>query len=113
MRMTGKNVKVQGIAKSIFADNIRRLMDERYSLSSNKPKSLAVDAGVTLSTIQRVLSEENAPTLDTVEAISGAFGLSPYQLLVAKLDVKRPQVVRPQATTTKKAKRLPVMAKAA
>lgn len=80
--MTGKKVKAAGVARRIFSENVRRLMEVHFRESPNKPKALALAAGVTLSTIQRALSEENAQTLDTVEAIALAFKLQPHQMLV-------------------------------
>jgi len=76
-------------------------MAVKYHESPNKPKALAGDAGVTLSTIQRVLSTEYAPTLDTVEAIAVAFNLQPYQMLIKELKAAKPTAVR--ATTRKQA----------
>lgn len=100
--MTGKKIKVAGDARATFADNLKRLIAVHYATSTNKPKSLASDAGVTLSTVQRALSAETAPTLDTVEAISKAFGLEPYQTLVVGLNIEKPQAV-PDSGKKKKA----------
>jgi hypothetical protein len=98
--MTGKKTKVAGEARRLFANNLRRLMEVHYSESANKPKALALAAGVTLSTIQRSLSAENAQTLDTVEAISKAFGLRPHELLLEKLAIGKPSAT---SRPTKKA----------
>ena len=86
--MTGKKVKVAEVARGIFASNVKRLMEVRFSESPNKPRALAVLSGVTLSTIQRALSAENASTLDTVEAIATAFNLLPHQMLVENIPVE-------------------------
>lgn len=79
--MTGKKIKVNGLVRRAFADNVHRLMALRYPLSANKPKSLAAAAGISLSSVQRAISGETAPTLDTVEAISIALRVAPHDLL--------------------------------
>lgn len=56
--------------------------------------ALAKDAGVSLSTIQRVLSKESGASLDNIEAIAAAFDVSVYQLLIPSLDILNPQVVQ-------------------
>lgn len=80
--MTGKRIpKAGGKLKRSFAENVRSMMDAVYSTSSNKPKSLTKDAGISLSSVQRALSGETAPNLDTVEAIAEAFRVQPNELL--------------------------------
>jgi hypothetical protein len=66
----------------VLAQNINRLMDQRYKESSNRPMALAKDAGVTLSTVQRTISRETGASIDTLEAFAKVFGLAPFQLLV-------------------------------
>lgn len=68
--------------REVLAQNINRLMEQRYAASSNRPMALAKDAGVSLSSVQRTLSRETGASIDTVEAFSKVFGLSPYQLLM-------------------------------
>lgn len=81
-RMTGKKApKSNGRLKSAFADNVKLLMDTRYPLSPNKPRSLAKDAGISLSSVQRAISGETAPTLDTVEAIADALRVDATYLI--------------------------------
>lgn len=79
--MTGKKIKAKGIARAVFAQNVKQLMELRYPLGRNKPKSLAIEAGVSLSTVQRAIGGETAPTLDTVEAIADVFKISPARML--------------------------------
>lgn len=88
--MTGKKApKVDGNARKTFADNAKRLMEARYQLSSNKPKALANEAGISLSSVQRAISGDTAPTLDTVEAIANALRVSPSSLLVLDSGIRR------------------------
>lgn len=71
-----------GEAREVLAQNVGRMMETRYEQASNRPLALAKDAGVTLSTVQRVLSREHATNVDTIEALAKVFGLPPFQLLV-------------------------------
>jgi len=68
--------------REVLAQNINRLMEQRYAASSNRPLALAKDAGVSLSSVQRTLSRETGASIDTVEAFSRVFGLQAYQLLM-------------------------------
>lgn len=68
--------------REVLAQNINRLMEQRYKEVGDRPKALAKDAGVSLSTVQRTLSRASGATIDTVEAFSRVFGLAPYQLLM-------------------------------
>lgn len=88
-----KTMKVPGFMRVILAENIKSLMDRHYIESRNRPKSLAKDAGVSLSTIQRILERENGANLDSIEQIAEAFALSAYQLLIPSLDILDPQIV--------------------
>lgn len=94
MKGKKKTPKVPGFMRTILAGNVSRLMDHQYRDSSNRPMALAKDAGVSLSTIQRVLSKESGATLDNIEAIAAAFDVSVYQLLIPSLDILNPQVVQ-------------------
>jgi hypothetical protein len=68
--------------REVLAQNINRLMEQRYQSSSNRPLALSKDAGVSLSSVQRTLSRETGASIDTVEAFARVFGLSAYQLLM-------------------------------
>jgi AraC-like DNA-binding protein len=80
--------------REVLADNLRRLMDHHYRESTNRPKTLAKDAGVSLSTVQRILARETGATLDNIESLAGVFHLSAYQILVPMLDAKNPQLIK-------------------
>lgn len=66
----------------MLAQNLNRMMEQRYKERSNRPMALAKDAGVSLSTVQRVLSREAGASIDTLEAFAGVFGLPPFQMIV-------------------------------
>ena len=81
-RMTRTNPTLsKGDYKKIFAESVKILMEIKYKASSNKPKALAKDAGISLSSVQRAISGETAPNLDTVEAIVNALGSNPAAML--------------------------------
>jgi len=77
-----KKRKVPGEMRELLAQNINRLMEQRYRENSNRPMALAKEAGVSLSTVQRTLSREAGASIDTVEAFAKVFSLPPFQLLV-------------------------------
>ncbi len=77
-----KKRKTPGEMREVLAQNLNRLMDQRYKENSNRPMALAKDAGVSLSSVQRTLSREVGASIDTVEAFARVFGLPAFQLLV-------------------------------
>jgi hypothetical protein len=77
-----KKRKVPGELREVLAQNINRMMEQRYKESGNRPRALAKDAGMSLSSVQRTLSRETGASIDTVETFAKVFGLSPFQLLV-------------------------------
>jgi transcriptional regulator with XRE-family HTH domain len=77
--------------RRIVARNIRALID--YDRDHGGPcydkKRLALRAGLTPSTVGRILSLEHAPGVDTLDDIAHAFGLLAWQLLVPNLGLRR------------------------
>jgi hypothetical protein len=91
--------KQVGELRKQFAQNLARLMDQRYKESTNRPKALAKDTGFSLSSIQRTLDCETGATVDTIERYGEVFGLPPFQLLVpwgllGDLTAERSDIVR-------------------
>lgn len=82
MKGQTKKHKVPGEMREVLAQNVNRLMEERYKTSPNRPMSLANDAGVSLSSVQRILSRETGASIDTVEAVAKVLGLPTFQMLV-------------------------------
>lgn len=80
--------------RSILGANVKNLMEHHYRESANKPKALAVDAHVSLSTVQRILVGETGATIDNIESLATAFSLSAYQLLLPRLDPANPGVIK-------------------
>src|SRR5688572_23412544 len=94
MKTGPKKRKVPGFMREVLAQNISKLMQHHYRDTPNKPLRLAKEAGVSLSTVQRLINKETGASLDNIEAIASAFQLSSYQLMLPALDPKNPQVVR-------------------
>lgn len=88
-----KRRKVPGFMREVVAQNVRQLVDRHYADVPNKPRRLAADVGVSLSTAQRILSADVGASLDTLEAIANIFELSVYQLVLPNLDTENPQIV--------------------
>jgi hypothetical protein len=63
-----------------LARNVRERMEKDPTLNSG-PK-LGLRAGLGKSTIQHVLNQDAAATIDTVAALARAFGCQPFELLV-------------------------------
>lgn len=76
-------MKTMNSSKKILAGNIRALID-REALSV---RGWALRHGLQQKAIDRIVKEENAASIDTLDAIANALGLMPWQLLVADLDV--------------------------
>lgn len=94
MKGQKKRPKVAGIMRQVLGRNVKALMNRHYSEHANKPKALAKAAGVSLSTVQRIIAAEIGASLDNIEAIALALDASTYQLLIPALDAKNPQVVK-------------------
>lgn len=67
--------------RELLARRVRELMAKSVEL--NTQVKLSKRAGVSQSTVQRVLSGENSATLDVVEDLGRAFGFRPPSLLLA------------------------------
>jgi transcriptional regulator with XRE-family HTH domain len=93
MKGQPKKRKYVGFMRSVLAQNVRALIDHHYKDSDNRPKALATDTGLSLSSVQRVLNAEAGASIDTIEVIANAFDLSTYHLVLPNLDVQNPQIV--------------------
>ncbi|MCC7173280.1 MAG: hypothetical protein IT459_22720 [Planctomycetes bacterium] len=74
-----------------LAANLERLMDQYADLNSS-PK-LEAKSHVKLATINRIRRCETGATLDTLDALAGAFDLQPWQLLVPDMQPDNPPVL--------------------
>ncbi len=80
--------------RKLYADNIRACIshDKAEGGPCYDMKRLAQMAGLTPSTIGRIVSLEHAPVIDTMESIARSFRLQTWQMLVPKLDPSAPPV---------------------
>jgi transcriptional regulator with XRE-family HTH domain len=85
--------KVAGFMRVVLANNVNALMELRFRTSPNKPLALAKRAGISLSSVQRVLNQQAGASIDTIEALAAAFDLSGYQLLIPELHIQAPQEI--------------------
>lgn len=74
-----------------LAANLERLMRQYADLNSS-PK-LEAKSHVKLATINRIRRCETGATLDTLDALAGAFDLQPWQLLVPDMQPDNPPVL--------------------
>lgn len=75
------------LLKRTFGTRVRALMALRADLDTQM--KLAARSGVGQSTIARILASDTAATLDSLEAIAGAFGLPPAALLTDDEDLQQ------------------------
>ena len=73
-------------SRARLAKNLSALMEKSPDLSTQG--ALHRRSKVAQSTIGRILSCETSPTVDTLDQIAGAFGLSSWQLIHPKPDMK-------------------------
>lgn len=81
--MTRKR-KTPGELREVLAQNVNRLMEQRYRDVTNRALALAKDSGMSLSSVQRTLSREQGASIDKVEALAKVLipDLPAFQLLV-------------------------------
>lgn len=81
--------KYPGWIRKIVAQNVRALMDKKYAAERNRPGKLSQDAKVSLSTIQRLLSEDVGASIDTIESVARILKVPPFQLLMPSEEMQR------------------------
>lgn len=89
-----KTPKVPGQLRKVIAANVDLMAQVEFRASPNKPMALALAAGVSKSTVQRIMAGDVGADLETLEKVAVALGLIPYQLFIPNLDVKNPQVAK-------------------
>lgn len=86
--------------RGIVAENVKRLMDERFPSEPNKTaksRALAGAAGTTLSQIQRILTQSVGTSIDIIESLAGAFEVRPQDLLTPYFAATRAAMAHPQS----------------
>lgn len=95
MRMTEtRRKKTPGIMRDILAINVLALMKKEFPEEPNKVRALSQKADISFSSVQRLLRGETGATIDTIESVSLALNVSPYQLLIPELDIENPQTLQ-------------------
>jgi hypothetical protein len=72
-------VKKTTTSREILAANLARLMERTPGMNSQP--TVGKRAGVAPTHIGRILRQESAATIDMLDAIAGAFGLTAWELL--------------------------------
>lgn len=83
--MTINNVPV----RKIISENLVQLM--RANRGVHTLELVAAKAGVSVSTVSRIIRKDVAPSVDALEKIAHAFDLDTYQLLICDLNPVLPQ----------------------
>jgi transcriptional regulator with XRE-family HTH domain len=76
--------------RAVLAKNLKALLAH----GGINQSQLAGKAGISHTTIGRVLKGSHAPDLDTLSAIASVFSLTPWQMLVPHLDPSNPPVLQ-------------------
>lgn len=100
-----KRPKIGGVMRGILAANIRYLMDVRFAASGNRPMALAKRAGISLSSVQRIVACDVGASIDNIEAIAAALGQPVYRLLLADMTADDPEAREGAAVTPQRRRR--------
>ena len=79
--MVGKN---SFTPRAVLAINLKALM--KIKGGPNSQSALGKKSGVAQATIGRILNEESAASIETVDDLARAYGLEGWQLLVPGMD---------------------------
>lgn len=88
-----KTPKIAGFMRNVLAANVDALMELRLPTYGDKISELARRAGMSRSSVQRIVRADLGASLDLIEQIAYALGVTTYQLLLPGLDAARPQQV--------------------
>lgn len=73
------------ISRRILADNITRMIDKGGGSIRGKVRGWALDNKLDVRKIDRLVKQEYATTVDTLDEIAAAIGCQPWQLLVPNM----------------------------
>lgn len=81
--------------RRLIAENVQALLDHHYPLSKYRIKSkqqrqLAQDAGVSWSSVQRMLDPDDGKAIDTLADVAVALDIPPFELLRARATERIP-----------------------
>jgi hypothetical protein len=94
-------------SKKILAENIKTMIANE----SLTVRGWALRHKLEQKKIDRIVKEENAASLDTLDEIANSLGLMSWQLLVAGLDLSNPPKIAVTETELKLYERLKVLVK--
>lgn len=92
--------KSQFTPRAVLAQNLKALMKTKGG--PNSQIALGKKSGVAQATIGRILKQETAASIETVDQLARAFGLEGWQLMVPGMDSQNPPVLM-AATPAEKA----------
>lgn len=79
-----KRLRPPSIARGVLADNVKRLRDLVFAVIDGETKrneALAKNAHTTLSQIQRIINRDSGISIDGLEELATALGVTPRDLL--------------------------------
>lgn len=85
-------VKKTTSSREVLAANLARLMEQTPGLNSQP--AVGKRAGVAPTHVGRILRQESAATIDMLDAIAGAFGLTAWELLTDSEQTRRLAIER-------------------
>jgi hypothetical protein len=94
-------------SKKILAENIKAMIANELLTV----RGWAMRHKLEQKKIDRIVKEENAVSLDTLDEIASALGLMSWQLLVVNLDLSHPPKIAVTETELKLYERLKVLVK--
>lgn len=98
MGKKGKRLLSTDLRKQVAA-NLSRLMAAYVDMQLGTPAKVAEKAGIGRNTVKRALDGASGCTLETLEAIAGAFPVEPWQLLVPGIKPSvMPLLAKPDAS---------------
>lgn len=100
-----KALKEPGFMRSVLATNVAAVMELRLPGYPDKIRELARRAGMSRSSVQRMVQGQHGASVDLIERVAAALGVAAYQLLVPGLDASDPQVIEGAADAQVKAYR--------
>ena len=95
-KATARQPKALSGLRAVVAANVEKMLIHKYGKKSHR--QWVQDSGISQGTLARSLNGASGLTLETLESVSKALDLAPYQLLVDILDPGNPPIM-PGATS--------------
>jgi hypothetical protein len=91
-----KRKKLPGFMRTVLGANLVKLIDHHYRSIDNRTGRLTAlfkESSVSVSSVQRIIDGETGASLDTLEQLSLALGVSVYQMVAPDIDAANPPVI--------------------